>query len=79
MLLWFVFLVCIFHILIEGDDMFNKGDLVHYKKYTGKIIVVYENKTCDVELYHYRGFPRVIKQINNCELYEVNQIKMAAF
>lgn len=41
------------------------GDTVLYKKYIGIILYSYENKTSDVLLYNYRGFDRVVKQIDD--------------
>ena len=43
--------------------MFQSGDEVYYKKYYGIVFRVYENKTCDILLYNYRGFDKTYKQI----------------
>jgi hypothetical protein len=41
------------------------GDTVIYKRYIGIVLHSYENKTSDVLLYNYRGFDKVIKQIDD--------------
>ncbi len=41
------------------------GTYVIYKKYIGIILHSYENKTSDVMLFDYRGFDRVVKQIDD--------------
>lgn len=41
------------------------GTYVIYKKYIGIVLSSYENKTSDVLLYHYHGFDKVVKQIDD--------------
>lgn len=43
----------------------RQGDTVIYKKYIGIVLYSYENKTSDVLLYNYRGFDKVVKQIDD--------------
>ena len=51
--------------------LYNKGDLVQYKKYLGRIhFGISENKTYIVTLFNYNSFPEIDKQISQVELYQ---------
>lgn len=55
--------------------LYSKGDIIQYKKYLGKVIHVFEaNKSYMVELYNYKGYLALHKQLNEHDIYKFEQI-----